>query len=130
MVAPLLGFLGRRAALALSKNKKAREALTKPVGQFLSRRAKLATGAKELKKEGLKSSKFSQKGPSPARKAARKNFAAGAVLGAGTGELARRTAQAREKSRIEKFNKDMEELKRKRRKEKITKPRKRKEILS
>jgi hypothetical protein len=58
MAAPLLGFLGRRAALALSKNKKAREALTKPVGQFLSRRAKLATGAKELKKEGLKGSRF------------------------------------------------------------------------
>ena len=132
MPGPLGAFLAAasKAAQVIAKNKKARESLTKPVGQFLSRRAKLATGAKELKKEGLKSSKFSQKGPSPARKAARKNFAAGAVLGAGTGELARRTAEARERARIEKFNRDMEEQERKRRKEKITKPRKRKEILS
>lgn len=106
MPGPLVGLAARLAARVLAKNKKAREALIKAKPKSL------------------------QKGPSPARKAARKNFAAGAVLGAGTGELARRTAEARERARIEKFNRDMEEQERKRRKEKITKPRKRKEILS
>tara|TARA_R100001082_G_C4244614_1_gene108871 strand:+ start:76 stop:330 length:255 start_codon:yes stop_codon:yes gene_type:complete len=56
MALPLIP-LAVRAGLALAKNKKAREALTKSVGGFLGRRQKLATTAKELKDEGLKTAK-------------------------------------------------------------------------
>jgi hypothetical protein len=43
MALPLIP-LALRAGLALAKNKKAREALTKSVGGFLKRRQKLASG--------------------------------------------------------------------------------------
>tara|TARA_R100001594_G_C3882909_1_gene226439 strand:- start:110 stop:310 length:201 start_codon:yes stop_codon:yes gene_type:complete len=57
MALPLIP-LALRAGLALARNKKAREALTKSVGGFLGRRQKLATTAKELKDEGFKTTKF------------------------------------------------------------------------
>jgi len=115
MALPLVGL----AARVIAKNKKARKALQ----DFYNK----SGVSKKISSEALKGV---PKGPSPARKAARKNFAAGAVLGAGTGEVARRSAQARDKSRIEKFNKEMEKLKRKKRKERISKPRKKNEIVS
>jgi len=118
MALPLIP-LAITAARVIAKNKTARKALQ----DFYNK----SGVSKKISSEALKGV---PKGPSPARKAARKNFAAGAVLGAGTGELARRTAEARERTRIEKFNKEMEKLKRKKRKERISKPRKRNEIVS
>ena len=67
MALPLLPI----AARVIAKNKKMREALTKPVGKFLSRRADLATAAKQAKKS------------SPSVKALT-GFPGGLGIGAGT----------------------------------------------
>ena len=78
MVFPLIG----KAAGIIARNKKAREALTKPVGQFLSRRSKIATATEELKKEGLKAARQAKKS-SPSVKALT-GFPGGLGIGAGT----------------------------------------------
>ena len=53
----------------------------------LAARKAIKKAAKELKKEGLKSSKFSQKGPSPARKAAKEVGETLGGIGLGTAGL-------------------------------------------
>jgi hypothetical protein len=73
MALPLIP-LAARAALSLAKNKKAREALTKPVGQFLKRRSALEQVAKA-------SSDAAKALPGQLRRASRKSPSAKALTG-------------------------------------------------
>ena len=86
MALPLIP-LAARAALSLARNKKMRDALTKSVSKATKafKKPKTANIAKATK------AKFPK--PSSPKNIATKNFAAGAVLGAGTGEAARITSK-------------------------------------
>lgn len=77
MAAPVVGALlsaGSKAAQVIAKNKKAREALTKPVGQFIKRRSALEQVAKA-------SSDAAKALPGQVRRASRKSPSAKALTG-------------------------------------------------